>query len=160
MAKLPEIITTELTLEHDRTMANQEVTTVVAELPNGVTIRLRTSDNLIYIAELPSSVERELSLLAHPMKGVSVRNVNTPRVTTPEVWYSQWSADFYGIIEDVAVDAIPRADVPFDILDVGVGSIYIHPSVREYLPESKLPLRPGDELYVPASPLFVWDLHP
>lgn len=160
MAKLPEIITTSLTLEYDRTADGHEVTTVVAEVPNGVTVRLRVSDNLIYIAELPPSVERELTLLAHPTDRVSVREGSTPLVTTPDVWYSQWSADFYGIIEDVEVEPLHRADVQFDILDVGVGSIYVHPDVREYLPESTLPLCPGDELYVPASPLIVWDLHP
>ncbi|WP_139326556.1 hypothetical protein [Natrinema saccharevitans] len=158
MGDLPEVTTTALSLEHDRTADGCNVSTAVAELSTGVTIRLQIADHFIGISELPG-VERELTILAHPANQVTAQEVNTPRITTPAVWYSQWNADCYGIVKDREVDALPRADVQFDILDVGVGSIYLHPTVREYLPESELPLHYGDTLYVSASPLVMWEPH-
>lgn len=158
MAKLPEIVSSPITVERDRTAAGQELHTIVAELPNGVSLRLRRAGHLL-VREI-ENVDRELTILGYPTDRTASQAVDTARVTTPEVWYSQWSADFYGVVDDVEVAPLPRADVQFDLLDVGVGTIYLHPTVRDYLPKSTLPLQLGDELYVPASPLVLWNCHP
>jgi hypothetical protein len=157
MGVLPEIVSPSVSVESDRTSDGTRVQTVVVELPSGETIRARPGEHFLLVNELPG-VERELSLLAYPTAGTTRQEVETPRVSRPEVYRTQYSADCYGIIEAVSVDAIPRADVEFHVLDVGVGSLYVHPSVREYLSSSTL--QPGDELFVPASHLLLWECHP
>lgn len=159
MGEIPEITSSPITVECDRTSTGREVATVVAELSNGVVIRLRVPDHILAVGEIPD-LERELTILAHPTERVAVQEAATPRIVRPAVWPSQWSADLYGTIKDIQVEAVPRADSEFDILDVGVGTVFVHPKIREHLPASALPLRPGDELYVPASPLVLWDCYP
>lgn len=158
MATLPEIVSPSVGVENDRTSDGTRVRTVVVKLPDGETIRAMPAEHFLLVNELPG-VEREVSLLAYPATGTTLQSVEEPRVARPKQWHSQYSADCYGVIEAVRVDAIPRGEMQFDVLEVGVGSVYLHPSVREYLSDSALPLQPGDELYVPVSPLVLWECH-
>lgn len=155
----PSIPTTSFTLEYDRTFDGSEVSTAVVELPNDVTIRLRIAGHFGWIAEL-QGVNRELTLLAHPTTDVRHLSDVDQRIERPKTWSTQWSTDFYGVIEQLEVEPILGNGIPFDVLDVGVGSIYVHPSLREYLPRAESTLEVGDALYVPASVIEVWDVYP
>ena len=159
MSELPSIPTTSLSLESDRTRDGTAVSTAIVAFPGGVTLRFRFADHVLHVSEL-EGVERELTALVHPASGVESRETVTPRLDRPDTWHTQWSAEVYGVVTDVAVSPVPDADDAFDVLEVGIGSCYLHPSVRELLPESDRPLDVGDELYVPAAELEIWDLHP
>lgn len=155
----PSILTTSFTLEYDRTFDGSKVSTAVVELLDGVTIRLRIADHFGFMAEL-DGVERELTLLAYPTSGVRHLSDVDPRIERPDTWSTQWSADFYGVIEGVNVEPILNNGTPFDVLNVGVGSIYVYPSLREYLSGAESELEVGDALYIPASVIEVWDVYP
>lgn len=158
MSGFPSVPTTSFTLEHDRTFDGSEVSTAVAEVPGATTINLRIAEHFMLISELPG-VDRDLTLLAHPTEGVQYLEDVEPRIEKPETWYSQWSADFYGVIEEL--DSSPvHYDGSFYVLDVGVGSIYLHPSLQDYVPDSNPNLQEGVSLYVPASFLEVWEVIP
>ena len=159
MNAIPRIPTTSLSLEYDRMRDGTEVSTAVVEFEDGVSLRFRFADHVLSVSEV-TGVERELTALAHPASGVESLETTTPRLELPETWYTQWSADVYGVVTDVAVDPIPGADEPFDVLDVGPGTCYLHPSVRERLPRADRPLTVGDALYVPTTALEIGDLHP
>jgi len=154
----PSVPTGDLTLESDRTADGTEVSTVVAELPTGTVVRLRIADHFMLVSEL-RGIERELTILAHPTE-VAKQEVLSPRIAPPEVWYSPWTVDLYGIVEAVDVEPTPSNSDHVHVLDVGVGSIYLHPTVSDRLPESDRPLRKGDELYLPSAELTMWELHP
>jgi hypothetical protein len=155
----PSVPTTSFALEYDRTFDGSEVSTAVAELPTGATIRLGIADHFVAINELPG-VDRELVVLAHPTTGVRRLDDVAPRIARPETWHTQWSVDFYGVVGALGVDPIHGRGTSFHVLDVGVGSVYVHPSLERCLPAADPALEGGDALYVPAATTEVWDVHP
>jgi hypothetical protein len=157
----PSLPRTVLTKELDRTSDGIEWVTNIVELPDGTTLRTRERQNIL--VNLLPEVDREVTLLAHPTRGVRRLSDVRPRIERPETWYTPWSADLYGTIEDVDVDPAVAGwsdGGPFYVVNVGCGSIYVHSSLRDYLPESDLPLDKRTALYIPAALIEFLDVYP